>query len=529
MKRNNKINSQKRYTQESRNTARGGKLVPVMAVGLYPNEKTVLSQQIVVELEKIAGRLTTDVFCNVSVVVVPNLASDALFNADNDHPGNSEIFRQRLIDGEMIFPLEAPSVITDRMGITPRRVNGEPVVNSVARIAHNAAVNHLRISKYVDANTVGVENDEITPALVSTTALDRFNAVLDPEDRVNGSVTLAGEIPIRGIGLAPGWPTSSEVTSARDSDKEGSQNLTGWRNNNEPGNPAPGRANFFIEEDADRPGFPNIRADFGLTQGQSLSLADFYMAQKMDGFTRMFRDLIDQYPEHGYEQIIRMVHGMSVETGRIPYTVYNKTVPLRNGVKGGMDGPSLDIYQTNVAGMIDYTVPVDGSEFGATVITFIEVKPEEVIAAQPHPFFSHPIRVDNVVAQELAIHPVPVHMRDLDTDVAPENEMDVAFWCGPEHFRSQYTQFGYNRGVDPETVNHKTSVWRYELPLSVSPETVIYPEYLDHYPFGLNGPDDAAFSYVCISDANVASPTVLGPDPVENIPLLDTVDVFEDE
>ena len=520
------INSERSYTQESRNKARGGKLVPVMAVGLAPNEKGVVSQQIVAELEKIPGRLTSDVFMKISVVVVPNLAADALYNADHDHPGNSEIFRQKLLDGEMVFPLEGPSELTDRMAITPRKVNGSKLVNAVARIAHNAAVNHLRVSKYVDCETIPVSNNSITPALVSTTALDRFNAVLDPEDRVNGSVRLAGEVPIRGIGFSGSFQDATTVTAFRDSDDDGTQGATGF--NDGGGSASSGRQNFFIEEDPERPGFPLIRADFGLSDNQSLSLSDFYVAEKMDDFTRAFRELVDANPAHGYEQIIRMVHGMSVETGRIPYVAYEKTVPLFTAIKGGMDGPSLDIYQSNVAGEIDFSVPIDGTEFGATVITFIEVKPEEVISNQPHPFFTHPIKVDNVVAQELAIHPVPVHMRDLSENVPQAEEMQVAFWCGPEHFRSRYSQFGYNRGVDQTTVNHKSSVWRYELPLSVDPQTVIYPEYLDHYPFDLNGPDDAAFSYVCLSNATIASPAVLGPSPVENIPLLDTDDVFEE-
>ena len=166
--------------------------------------------------------------------------------------------------------------------------------------------------------------------------------------------------------------------------------------------------------------------------------------------------------------------------------------------------------------------------FQGVAYTFVSVKPEEVIAHQPHPVLTEPWEIDNVAAQELAIHPVPVTMRQLDTYVAPEDEDRVAFWVGPQHFRRSYENYGYNRGVDETTVDHKSSMWRYAIPLSVTPGSVVYPDDIDHFPFALNGPDDPAVHYSCMSSVSIASPTILGPSPIEELDILDSEDVFQE-
>ena len=514
------IRSSKTYRQHAMNKCHGGKLVPVMAVPLRPGEKGVVSQQVAVELEPIPGRLITDVYAKVTSVMVPALACEAMLNADSDHPGNTEIFRQRLLDDEMIFPMEAETEISRRLGIIPKKINGELLCNSIARLAHNSAVNYLRQRKYIDAALIPHTRIDITPALVSTTALQRFNAVLKPEDRINGSVSLSGQLPVKGIGVQLGSADQTNVTV--------NETETGVTDYDQVWTTQDGGRHFYIKTDGD-PASPKpaIYATFG--SGSNVSIADFYQAEKMDELTRMFRKIVETYPEHGYEQIVRMVHGLSIETGKIPYTVYEKTIALRQGMKSGMDGPSLDVYQTNTDGTIDLTVPVDGGEFGGVMVTFLEIKPEEVISDQPHPVFSEPWRVDNFAAQELAIHPVPIHMRELSASVPAGQELDVAFWMGPEHFYAQYENYGFNRGVDLDTVDHKSSIWRHELPLSLSPFSVIYPNDLDHYPFALNDPSADAVSYSVFSIARIASPTILGPSPVENIDLLDEADVFEDQ
>ena len=57
---------------------RGGKLVPVMAVPVRPNEGGMLSQSITMELDPVAGRLLTPVYGELTAVFVPVQAIDAL-------------------------------------------------------------------------------------------------------------------------------------------------------------------------------------------------------------------------------------------------------------------------------------------------------------------------------------------------------------------------------------------------------------------------------------------------------------------
>lgn len=529
MKDYRKPNSRRTEYQHQANKARGGKLVPTMAVPFRPNEKGIVSQTVAMELEPIAGRLITDIYAKVTAVFVPALACDALYDAAADHPGNAEIFRTKLLNGEMIFPLEGETEISQRLGINPKSVGGSLVVNSIARIAHNAAVNFLRQRKYVDAATVLASNTSLTPAILSSTVLDRFNAVLNPEDRINGAVALQGTIPIQGLGLRSINVGSTPATFNTRQSEGVNGDQTGWFVDPSADGGANSKTDLMVSEDPDNPGWPLIVADLGLTNDQRLSLSDFYQAEKMDKLTRAMRAHVDRNPQHGVEQIVRMVHGLSIETGKVPYVVYEKTIALANGIKSAMDGASLDVMQTNTDGVIEFSVPVDGSEFGGILITFLEVKPEEVVNEQPHPVLTEPWEIDNLAAQELAVHPVSVPMRDLDSNVAQVDEETVAFWVGPQHFRRRYENYGFNRGVDTETVDHKSAMWRYALPLSVSPESVIYPTDLDHYPFSLNAPTDDAVSYSIMSAATIASPTILGPSPVEDLSVLDDENVFDAE
>ena len=84
----------------------------------------------------------------------------------------------------------------------------------------------------------------------------------------------------------------------------------------------------------------------------------------------------------------------------------------------------------------------------------------------------------------------------------------------------QYQRASFIRGTDPTTIEHKNSIWQYALPLSVSPENILYPADISHAPFILNAPTDDAVSYRCVSQASIASPMVLGPTPVERLAAL---------
>lgn len=509
--------------REGRNLAgrfRGGKLAPVIAVPFRESESGMLQQRVAFELDPIAGRMITDVTGEVVSVYVPALAIDALKNPSDDYPGNSEVFRQKLLSGNPVFGLENETELSQRLGIVPRSVNGTKKVNEVARLAHNAAVNYLRQRKYVKAALVDAANAGITPALIGRTVLDRLNGVLDPEDRVNGHVDFTGDIKINGIGVQVNAPTynAGNHTIVTNQGIETHDNVYDSRGMHD--------AFHSMRIAADGvDGTPMITGDMSSSDGVSLS--DFYQAERMDRITREMRRIVDDNPEWGEELVTRWASGLNVDVGKQPFVIYRREFVLRKGIKGAMDGPNLDLMQTTVASQVEFTVPVPATEFGGVVITFASVKPDETLASQPHPFLSSEWGAINYVSEEMAIDPVPVTIRDLDADCDQADENSVALYVGPNHMLRNYENYGFTRNTDLTTVENKTALWQLEVPMSVTPESVIYPDDISHYPFA----DQTAevVQYQVMSVAKIATPRIFGPTPVEELAQIETDNIFEDD
>lgn len=490
---------------------RGGKLAPVMAIPFLQSESGVVEQTFACELDQIAGRLISEITAEVVSVFVPILAVEAALNADEDHAGNTEIFREKLMSGEHVFGLEAETEVSRRLGVVPVPIAGDTRVCAVSRVAHNIAVNHLRRLVYDKAQQVAVTNQDITPAIISETVLQRFNGVLDPEDRVNGAVSLSGTIPIEGIDRL-GWQNTS--TNALANSNEWTVNFTGSAGND--------GVQFALAND----GTSQIVANFSSGTGQQLSLQDFYTAERMDELTRGMRRIVDENPEYGEDILARVAHGLSVDTGKEPFVVYRKEWRLTRSPKEAMDGENLDVMATNGHGIINFTVPIPKTEFGGLLITFASVKPDETLPNQPHPILSAPWQGRNFLADETAVDPVPVRVRELDCECDVSDEGTIAMYVGPNHIYRRYSNYGFNRQVDPTTVESKTAIWSLTIPNSVTPETVIYPPDIDHYPFS----DQLAevVQYTISAKASIVTPLIFGPTPVEELAIIDTEDLFEE-
>lgn len=528
----NQARSKKVYRQAHQSTMRGGKLMPVAAVPFHPGEGGVISQTLGAEMKPIAGRLVSDILLHVVSVFVPTLAIDKAVNTDAAKAGNVQHLRETLLAGGSLFPLIPEHDLSKRMAIEPIRIAGALRTSQAIHVAHNIAVNHLRRRMYHAAALVDLENKAVTPALLSSTVLDRFNAVLVPEDRINGAVSLTGQVPVKGIGFRPASVGTAPLVNpalietggtARNPAKafsaQGTNTTTAGAN---------ATVNLLVEEDPARPGVPRIVADLGAGGGSSLSLKQFYMAEAQDKLIREFARIMDQHPEDGAKRIMRAIHGLEMDTGLEPYVVFERTVALGAGVKSGMDGPSLDVMQTNTDAEVSFTRVIPRNEFGGIVITFMAVKPEEVISGQPHPGFSKEWSVTNYAADDMRIDPEPVIRRKLDSSVPAANENDVMFWVGPNHFDRQYDRYDWSRDVDVATVDHRSARWRYQVPIGVDPGNIIYPADIDHYPFQLNGPNDPACMYMVKSVAEIGSPVKLGPTPVENMQFVDTYDLLDE-
>lgn len=516
----NKYMQPRAIRREARTLAgrfRGGKLAPVMAVPFVGSESGSVTQSITYELDPIAGRMITEVTAEIISVFVPLQAIDAQFDDTNDFPGNAEVLRQKLLAGTALYALEPENEITKRLGVVPSPVSGVKYVCASVRHAHNAAVNYLRRRKHLDAAQLPKTNTAITPAIISQNVLDRLNGVLDPEDRVNGAVQFDGVLHVSGFGIAAGEPTNHADTSVRESGSTGAVTYdNAWSE--------VGAQRLRFEADPANNNRPNLKVDLG--GANTISLTDMYQAEKMDALTRQMRELVDQHPELGDELVARFAHGLSVDPGRQPFVVYEQRKTFNASTIRAMDGASLDQTQTNMVVRHDFTAPIPASEFGGILITFAAVKPDETLASQPHPILSKGWKAQNFAADELAIDPVPVRIRELDADCDPADENTIALYVGNNGLRRTYVNYGFNRHLDPTTVEAKTAIWQLEVPMSVTPESVLYPNDLGHYPFA----DQQAevCTYTVTSLAVINTPTIYGPTPVEELPAIETDDVFND-
>lgn len=518
--------------RESRTIAgrfRGGKLAPIMAQAFRESESGMLSQSVTYELDPIAGRMITPITCELISVYVPVQAMYALAFPEEAYAGNTEIIREKLLSGVPLFGLEEESEISKRLGVVPRSIGGVKKVNEVARLAHNCAVNFLRRKKYVSAVQVLADNLGVTPAIIGQTVLDRLNGVLDPEDRVDGAVQLTigtMKLPVSGIGLtnaAPAGVTPQEVRETVDG--EGGGGLQTYAKNF---NAVNGQTIYVeAETDPEKNGnFPGIYANMSGAEAGSVSLTDFYNAEKMDQLVREMRAIVDANPQYGEEMVTRWAHGLSVDNGKEPFILYERSMTFGQSYRKATDGASLDVSQSDLGQQISFTAPVPKTELGGVVITFGVLKPDETIASQPHPFLSEEWGAINYVSDELARDPVPVNIRELDADCEETDENTRAMYVGHNGLKRAYINYGFNRHIDLTTVAAKTAIWQLEVPMSVTPESVIYPADIEHYPFA----DETAevCTYTCSSQAVVTTPLIFGPTPVEELAQIETDDIFED-
>ncbi|PJE29342.1 hypothetical protein PSM7751_00847 [Pseudooceanicola marinus] len=493
---------------------RAGKLNPVMMFQVRGSEGGYLSQEISMWLDPIVGRLVTPITAEFISVFVPAQAMDAIKDPDAAYAGMTEVLREKLRSGNPLFDLEDDNEIAQRCGVVPRPIGGQLKVSESVRLCHNAAVNFLRQRKYVKASTVLHSNTAITPALIGQTVLDRLNGVLDPEDRVNGAVKFdMSDVPVKGIGMLAGgsWDTNVTTREADGSDVVYERSASG---NN-------------VEMLVNSGKVPQIYADMSNAAGE-VSLTDFYNAETMDRLTRTMRKIVDDNPEYGEEMALNWALGLSMDSGKIPFIISRQEKTFGRNIVPATDsaGVQTEVLRSDSIVQMSFTVPIPRTELGGNIITFAVVKPDETLGGQPHPYLSDVWGAENFVADELALDPVPVTFRDLDYQVDPGQENTVAFYVGNNGLKRTYVNYGLTRNLDPETVENKNAIWQHTIPLSVSPDSVLYPEDLPQDPFLVT--DAEVCSYILSHTAVVKTPTIFGPTPVEELAVLEDENVFGD-
>lgn len=492
---------------------RGGKLQPVMGTVLRGSEGGMLSQSIMVELGPIPGRLLTQVTLDAYAIAVPVQALDALKNPLEDFAGMTEVVREKLLAGP-IFGTETEGLISKALDVNPKSVAGVKVVGEYNRLAYIAAVNYLRQRKYVSATLLPKTHATYAPALYGSTALERLNGVLNPEDRVNGAVRLSlptMRLPVQ-LDMASVAANTSYTVEV---------------------NPA-GVAGVPRDVELYASGVSQSAAKlFAQLNGQfagDLSLTDFYNAQRMDELTRQMRQIVDNNPEYGQEMALRWAHGLTVDAGKTPWILAERSIKIGADLEMATDtaGVNDETMRSDLAGAITFTVPCPKTELGYMVVTIISVRPDETLQSQPHPFLCDPWGLDNFVADELDLDPVAVTVREVYSDTLQANENNVVMYTGLNALKQNYQSYGFTRNVNSNTVEAKTAIWQVGVPLSVTPDNVSYPDLLSHYPFADNLDTSEPITYSVVSSLTTATPLTFGPSPVEELAIIETADIFDD-
>ena len=500
---------------------RGGKLAPIMAVPVKGGESGMVSQTVTLELDPIVGRMITPISAEVYAVFVPTQAIDALKDPAAAYAGITEVIREKLLSGNPLFALETENEISMRMGIEPASYNGVKKVNEATQIAHNVAVNHLRKKKYWGATELVHSSRVVTPAILGATILDRLNGVLDPDDHVNGAVNLelpSLQLPVSGIGYT-GVTGSFPSTNVKETPNVTTQYPTAVRTYV--------TGDLYVETNGAN-GFPAVFAQLNGQTAGSVSLQDFYNAEKMDARTRQMRKIVDENPEYGEEMILRWAHGLTVDTGKTPFVLAERKAIFGRSLVPAMDsaGVTGDVMRSDMMLQMSWEVPVPRTELGGVIVTLACVKPDEVLARQPHPILSDVWGAENFIADELALDPVPVTLRQLDNSITSAQESTVSFYTGLNALKQSYVHYGLSRRLDPTTVENKTAIWQVQIPTGVTADNILYPETLPHTPFANQNAE--VVTSTTASFAVFQTPTVFGPTPVEQLAILTSADLFDE-
>lgn len=519
---------------------RGGKLYPVMAEAFRPSEGGILRQDFRMELDPIPGRLLTQVTGEVIVMYCPVQAADGIKDPAGVYSGLTDVIREKLLTGTPLFGLEDENEISKRLGIVPRSIGGVKKVCEVSRLAHNACVNHLRLKRYVKSVQLLATNMLVTPAILTQTILDRLNGVLDPEDRVNGVVNLtlpSMQLPVEGIGLVGSSLVRGSGLSVRGTTaaQDWTSTLVGAANPTHMilrDSATAADVGIVIKQTgANATARPNIYARLNATTAGNVSLDDFYNAQTMDRLMREMRMIIDEDPEFGEDAVLNWAYGLAIDIGSTPWVLAERRLPFMKAVIAAMDQPGVnnDIKRTD--GVLEFSIEtlVPKTELGGIVITFLVLRPDENLASQPHPVLSDVWGIDNFVADELKLDPVPVTVRDVFADCLAADEATIVMYTGYNQLKANYVHYGFNRVVNPLLVENNAGIWQLEIPMSVTPETVIYPDYVDHGVFA-NGGTQAAPIEICAysvtSTTVIQSPMIVGPTPIEELAMVETRNLF---
>jgi hypothetical protein len=505
----NAFNGQRRLRPWT-NTHFGGleaaKAHPLAICRFRPDEGGTVSTALDVGLAPVAGYMRSKAYVHVSQIFVPYQAIEKMELDTQEDAGVTEMTRRRLMAGEGIG-LEDEGVITKAANIHPKSIGGAKRVTKTARLAYLCAVNHLRKVAYYNATMVAKTETAILPAILTANILDRFNGVLDPERLIDGAINLTGELPVKGISKR-----TQNFGAAHQGYGSGGEN-TDYASSSPMSNASQDYI-FEVEEDPANPGYPNIRVD--MDGASEVTLRDMMESQKLDDLIREFAGMIKKDPINGEEVVARSLYGISVDFDHNCHSLYDQIHELTAQHVQPTDGPSVNDVSGHFKLKTRIGTVVPRSELGGQLVTLVMVKPLETLSKQPDPAQTEAWQLVNRVHDETELDEQLLKRSDLESDLAAQDEDQDAFWVGHNSIKHNYATQGPN-AQQTAAVEMQSSMWVYEIPTSVTPSNVNYPETIDMYPFfNWNG---AHAEYTISQVAAISTSLAKGPNPVERIQL----------
>ena len=441
---------------------------------------------------------------------VPYQRIEQLWLDEAEHPGVTELSRQRLMEGRGVG-LEEENEITLAANSHAKSIGGVKKIQQSERLSYIAACNHLYRAVYYDADQLDNTVTTIQPAPLTATVLDRFNGVLEPERHIDGAINLTGELPVKGIGKQDGSFTGSATVRESDGQEvtyESARHIQGGTS----------YSTFRVEEDPDNPGFPHIRVE--LDGSTEFTLRDMVKSQKIDALVRDFAKIVKTDPQHGEEAVERALYGIKVDFDDNCQVLYRQMHELSAQHQRPTDGPSINEVSGHFELSTRFATLVPVSELGGQLVTICMVKPLETISKQPDPAQTEEWALVNVIHDQTELDEQLLSRRDLETDIEAADEDQPVFWVGHNSLKHNYSTQGPN---DQQTydVQLKSSMWLYEVPSSVTPSNVTYPaDGITMYPFfNWNGPHA---EYTVSQVAAISTSLAKGPNPVERISLFES-------
>lgn len=502
---------------------------PVMCVPMMPGEGGMVTQAVSFECDPVAGRMMSEAYCKVTVLYIPAQAIHKMLHKGNaaweDKAGVTEIMRRMIMNKTPIFPGRVEDEITQRMGIVPMKVSNVTQVSSVALLGYNVAQNYMRKRKYIYATERAGLDQTLAPAVLHETVLERFRAAMDPDDHINGKVELnlsQTQAPVTGIGILSN--DGSPVNRARRETKGAvSTGLAFQVRSNSDGALQNAATLSIAAQTNNATSLPAIYADLQAVMASGFSLVDLYNAQKADDLVRQMRAIANDNPTYGEEAVLRWAFGLNVDGLTEPFVLYEKEIALGDAMRRATDAAGIqqEVRASDLGAMIEYSIPVPKTELGGLVITLAQIRPDEVIAQQPHPILTTDWTMPSQPAEMMMVDPEPVMMRELFGDTtATAQETQIKFYAGHNQLKRHYVNVGFTRNTNVASVANKNVMWTYAIPAGVTPDNILYPVNFPQYPWLDQNAEIC--TYRVASQAVIDTDYFFGPDPVETVAIVDS-------